>query len=106
VEVFDVLAEPRRRRLVELCWHGERNVGELHGSMPDITLGAVSQHLARLRAAGLVEVRREGRHRYYRAVPEAFGPLRAALDAMWTASLDRLQALTRDAAPSDGSDLP
>ena len=96
MDTLAVLAEPRRQRLLQLCWTDERSVGELHEAMPDITLGGLSQHLARLREAGLVAVRRDGRRRLYRADPDALGPLREGLEAMWTASLDRLGALVRD----------
>ena len=87
MDALQVAAEPRRRRLLDLCAE-ERTVGELHAAMPDVTLGAVSQHLARLRDAGLVTVRVDGRRRWYRAD-------RGAIDAMWTGALDRLSALAR-----------
>ena len=48
MDVWQVLAEPRRRRLIELCWEGERSVNDLHAAMGDVSLGAVSQHLGRL----------------------------------------------------------
>jgi len=60
MDLWQVIAEPRRRRLVELCWDGERSVNDLHAAMEDISLGAVSQHLGRLREAGLVQD--EGAH--------------------------------------------
>jgi DNA-binding transcriptional ArsR family regulator len=93
VDVWQVLAEPRRRKLVELCWEGERSVNDLHAAMGDVSLGAVSQHLARLRGAGLVRVRADGRRRWYRADRDRFNALRLPLEAMWTASLDRLAAM-------------
>ncbi|HYR62703.1 MAG TPA: metalloregulator ArsR/SmtB family transcription factor [Actinomycetota bacterium] len=96
MDLWQVIAEPRRRRLVELCWDGERSVNDLHAAMEDISLGAVSQHLGRLREAGLVQVRADGRWRWYRADREHFEALRLPLEAMWTASLDRLGALARD----------
>jgi DNA-binding transcriptional ArsR family regulator len=94
---WDVLAEPRRRRLLATCLGAERSVAELHATMPDVTLGAVSQHLARLRAAGLVRVRADGRRRFYRADPHRLAEVRRGLDAMWVASLDQLAALAADA---------
>jgi DNA-binding transcriptional ArsR family regulator len=97
VDAWEVLAEPRRRRLLAICVESERSVSELHAAMPDVTLGAVSQHLGRLRAAGLVSVRAEGRRRLYRADPRRLAEVRRALDAMWVASLDQLAALAADA---------
>jgi DNA-binding transcriptional ArsR family regulator len=96
VDVWQVLAEPRRRRLVELCWDGERSVNDLHAAMGDVSLGAVSQHLGRLRDAGLLAVRADGRRRWYRADRDRFAALRLPLEAMWTASLDRLAAMAAD----------
>jgi DNA-binding transcriptional ArsR family regulator len=88
-----LIAEPRRREIVRLVWDGERSAGDINESLPEITFGAVSQHLKRLRDAGLIEVRRAGRHRFYRARRTAFGPLAAALDAMWATKLDELKTL-------------
>ena len=59
----------------------------------DISFGAVSQHLAKLRDAGLVRVRKAGRRRIYRVERRAFGPLADALDRMWASRLDRLKSL-------------
>jgi DNA-binding transcriptional ArsR family regulator len=78
-----------------MLWDDERFVGEIAEAMP-VTLGAVSQHLAVLRQAGFVDVRAEGRHRYYRANRERLGPLAAALEAMWAEGLQRLAAAIED----------
>lgn len=88
-----LLAETRREALVRSLWRGERSAGELDREHPDVTFGAISQHLAKLRAAGLVSVRREGRRRIYRIEREAFGPLAEALDRMWDEKLARLKDL-------------
>jgi DNA-binding transcriptional ArsR family regulator len=79
--------------ILRLLWDGERAAGEIHAAMPEVTFPAVSQHLRRLREAGLVQVRVAGRHRYYRADKEALGPLAAALEAMWETQLDALKRL-------------
>lgn len=91
-----MLAEPRRRRLVALCWEDERTVNDLHAAMEDVSLGAVSQHLARLRDAGLVHVRADGRRRWYRVDRARFEALRLPLEAMWAGSLDRLAAMATE----------
>jgi DNA-binding transcriptional ArsR family regulator len=91
--MFAVIAEPRRREILRLVWHGERAAGEIHRAIGDVTFGAVSQHLRVLSEAGLVEVRRDGRHRYYRARRAALGPLRRALEQMWASALDDLAGL-------------
>jgi DNA-binding transcriptional ArsR family regulator len=60
----------------------------------------VSQHLGVLRTSGFVTVRRVGNRRYYRADRRALGPLALALEAMWTAGLDRLaDAVEADPSP-------
>jgi len=90
---FDVLAEPNRRRILDLVREAERPVGDLVDEL-DLSQPAVSKHLRVLREAGLVEVRTDAQRRLYRVNP---GPLRE-LDAwlepyrrMWSARLDDLE---------------
>ena len=73
---FDVLAEPNRRRILDLLRAEERPVGEL---VAELSVGqpAVSKHLRILREAGFVEVRADAQRRLYRVRPE---PLRAIDD--------------------------
>jgi DNA-binding transcriptional ArsR family regulator len=84
-----IVLEPRRREILRLVWDRERTAGEIAGHI-DRSFGAVSQHLAILRNAGFVTVRRDGNRRYYRADQEGLGDLRAVLEAMWASTLDRL----------------
>ncbi len=81
-----VIAEPSRRRLLELLAGGERTVSELSAHFGS-TRSAISQHLGVLAAAGLVEVRKEGRYRYYRLHQGGMAELRASLDLFWTQEL-------------------
>jgi DNA-binding transcriptional ArsR family regulator len=90
MSVFAAVATPRRREILRLVWQQEATAGAIHTALPDVTFGAVSQHLRVLERAGLVRVRREGRHRLYRARPESLGPLRPWLEAMWDDALYRL----------------
>jgi DNA-binding transcriptional ArsR family regulator len=83
------VAEPSRRRLLQLLGHGERTVTELAGNFT-VSRSAVSQHLGVLAEVGLVASRREGRFQYYRLNPEGMTALRAELDAFWTRELDQL----------------
>jgi DNA-binding transcriptional ArsR family regulator len=94
--VLDALGEPRRRELLRLTWDREVAAGELHRAFGDVTFGAISQHLGVLARAGLVEVRKDGRHRYYRARKQELGALRSWLESMWAQSLDRLATLAED----------
>ena len=61
------MASPRRREILRLVWREERAAGDIHAAMPDVTFGAVSLQLRGLIEAGLVDVRSEGRNRFYRA---------------------------------------
>jgi DNA-binding transcriptional ArsR family regulator len=86
-----VLGAPRRREILRLLRGGERSAGEIHRALPDVTFGAVSQHLRVLADAGLVSVRPEGRLRLYRGRPERLGALRPWLESMWDDALYRLK---------------
>src|SRR6186713_3023904 len=63
-DVWRVLASPQRRQLLDLLSEGPRTTGELAEAMPDLSRFAVMQHLSVLTDAGLVVVRRRGRHRF------------------------------------------
>ncbi|MEU6037870.1 MULTISPECIES: ArsR/SmtB family transcription factor [Actinomadura] len=62
--LFGMLAATTRLHIVWLLTHGERDVSSLAEEVGG-TVAAVSQHLAKLKLAGLVRARREGRHQYY-----------------------------------------
>ena len=101
VETFEVLAEPNRRRILDLLLV-ERPVGDLVEGT-GLSQPAVSKHLRVLREAGLVEVRPVAQRRLYRVRPE---PLRA-LDEwlapyrrLWSTRLDALEAHL-DTMPDD-----
>lgn len=85
------IASPRRREILRLLWDEELPVGRIHGAMPDVTLGAVSLQLKTLLEAGLVELRAEKQHRYYRAARQRLAPVAPMLEAMWRDSLWRLK---------------
>src|SRR5439155_26651155 len=73
VAALEVLAEPNRRRILDLLRAGERPVGDLVEAL-GVSQPAVSKHLRVLREAGFVEVRSEAQRRLYRVRTE---PLRA-----------------------------
>ncbi len=81
--VFHAIADPTRRGLLLMLRQGEMGASDLARPF-DTTQSAISQHLAILRQAGLVQDRREGRRRYYRVRPQ---PLREVAD--WVAFFDR-----------------
>ena len=92
-DAFVVLAEPNRRRILDLLRERERPVGELVDVL-SVSQPTVSKHLRVLRDAGVVEARVDAQRRLYSVRPEPLreidqwlGPYRA----LWTASLDRLE---------------
>jgi DNA-binding transcriptional ArsR family regulator len=90
---FEVLAEPNRRRILDLLRIAERPVGDLVDQL-EVSQPAVSKHLRVLREAGLVEVRSDAQRRMYRIRSE---PLRAIDEwlepyrQLWAARLDELE---------------
>jgi DNA-binding transcriptional ArsR family regulator len=91
---MDVLAEPRRREILDLLLEGERPVGSLVDAL-DLPQPNVSKHLRVLLDAGLVTVRPDGRRRLYALRVEPLHELDRWLEPYrrrWTASLDALEA--------------
>jgi DNA-binding transcriptional ArsR family regulator len=82
MEAAAAIADPTRRRLLELVRDREVPAGELAGEFT-VSRPAVSRHLRVLREAGLVRERREGRLRLYRAEPAALEELRGWLEGYW-----------------------
>lgn len=89
--VLAALASPRRQEILRLVWKRERSAGAIAAAMPEVTFGAVSLHLRALKQAGLVEARVDHRHRFYRARPQALGPMARELERMWGDALWRLK---------------
>lgn len=90
---LEVLAEPNRRRILDLLRDGERPVGELVDRM-ELSQPAVSKHLRVLKEAGLVDVRADAQRRLYRVRPAPLAELDAWLEPyrrLWSSSLDRLE---------------
>jgi DNA-binding transcriptional ArsR family regulator len=82
--VFGLLSSSTRLHLVWLLAHGEQDVGALAEAV-DGALPAVSQHLAKLKLAGLVTSRREGRRQVYLiADPRVADTVRQVVDALGT----------------------
>lgn len=85
------LAEPRRRKILELVRDHELPAGEIARQFA-VTRPAISQHLAVLREAGLLVERREGTKRLYRADPAGLLGLKQFVDRFWVTGLERLKA--------------
>jgi DNA-binding transcriptional ArsR family regulator len=94
-KVFQALADPSRRAIFEALMRGEAAVKDLTARF-EISQPAVSQHLATLKDAGLVDARREGRCVYYRVEPRGIRPLVNWIThyrAFWTERVGRLEQL-------------
>lgn len=87
-DLFDVIADPTRRELLRALLQadpdadgsGEVSVGELVGQL-SLSQPTVSKHLKTLRDSGVVSVREQGQHRYYRLEPQRLAPIAEWLGA-------------------------
>jgi DNA-binding transcriptional ArsR family regulator len=82
-DVFNAIAEPRRREILSFLALRERPVGDVVATL-SLDQPSVSKHLRVLRSVGLVHVRCVGRHKYYRTNAEAIRPLHE-----WTGTFER-----------------
>jgi DNA-binding transcriptional ArsR family regulator len=89
-EAIRAIAEPNRRRILQLVSSRELSAGEIAERF-EISRPAVSQHLTVLRGAGLLSERRDGTRRLYSLRPEGFDDLRSFLEAFWDQGLERLK---------------
>jgi DNA-binding transcriptional ArsR family regulator len=94
IDAFQTLADPTRRRIVEMLRGGEQPVNDIVNRV-DIHQSGVSRHLRILHEAGFVRVRPDGPKRLYSLCPEPFRELDAWLTryrGLWETRLDRLAA--------------
>jgi DNA-binding transcriptional ArsR family regulator len=84
--VLKAIAEPRRQEILRLLWQRERAAGEVAAHF-DISRPAISKHLRILKQAGLLEERRAGTQRLYRARPERLADARRFLESFWDEGL-------------------
>ena len=75
MDVFEAVAEPSRRALLDALAGGERTAGDLVATLPGLTQPAVSRHLRVLREAGLVDVRPDAQRRIYALRPDGLAEL-------------------------------
>jgi len=97
------LADPTRRELFERLRSGPRAVGELARGVT-VSRPAVSQHLAVLKAAGLVRDTAAGTRRVYEIDPKGLGAIRAWLDDMWGGALQSFSAELDEQLGADPQD--
>jgi DNA-binding transcriptional ArsR family regulator len=95
---YSALAEPSRRQILDLLRGGERSVTELVGHL-DLSQPGVSKHLKVLREAGLVEVRPDGKRRWYGLRAQPLAEVADWLEPYrlhWSARLDALERHLED----------
>ena len=94
--VLKAIAEPRRQEILRLVWEHELPAGDVAAQF-DLSRPTISKHLRVLREAGLVEERRVGTQRLYRARPERVAEARRFLESFWDEGL----AAVKRAAEAD-----
>jgi DNA-binding transcriptional ArsR family regulator len=92
--VLDALADSTRRTILERLRDGERSVVDLARALP-VSRPAVSQHLKRLKHAGLVAERKSGTRNLYHVKKEGFEVLKRYLDDYWEPVLKAFQDYTQ-----------
>ena len=100
---FTALADPTRRRIVEMLSGGELSVGEITQHFA-VSAPAISQHLKTLKAARLVRVRVDAQRRFYAIDPDGLAEIDAWLAQVrrfWTPRLDALERELAAAAKKD-----
>jgi DNA-binding transcriptional ArsR family regulator len=100
-DVFNAVAEPRRRAILDYLALEERSVGDVVLAL-GLEQPSVSKHLGVLRGVGLVHVRREGKRIFYRTNADAIRPLyewTGTFERYWSQQLARIKERAERAAP-------
>ena len=102
VEVFEAIAQPKRREILRLLAAGELSAGEV-ASRFVVTQPAISQHLKVLKEAGLISERRDAQRRLFSVRPEGLADLNSFLAEVLPASLERLKRAAEEEERSPGA---
>lgn len=94
MSAFEALADPTRRRIVELVSEQERTAGEIAAAF-DISRPGVSKHLRVLREHGVVRVREEGTRRLYSLEAEGIAEVDEWIHRFWSNRFDALETELR-----------
>ena len=106
-DVFNAVAEPRRREILDYLALAERPVGDIVASL-GLEQPSVSKHLRVLRSVGLVRVRRHGRHMLYQTNAAALRPLHEwteTFERFWTHQLTRVKERAEGKSKDPGRKL-
>jgi DNA-binding transcriptional ArsR family regulator len=93
IDIFSAVAKPKRRRVLGVLFDGERSVNDLVTTLK-WPQPQVSKHLGVLRRVGLVSVRYDGRHRFYRVNGARLKPIHdwvVTYEKFWKFQLDRIK---------------
>jgi DNA-binding transcriptional ArsR family regulator len=107
-DVFNAIAEPRRRAIIQLLAGGDEAVGTLVHAMR-LPQPQVSKHLGVLRKVGLVSVSKKGKHRFYRLNPGQLKPVHdwvKEFERFWTHKLERIKERAEAMAKTHGAAQP
>jgi DNA-binding transcriptional ArsR family regulator len=106
-DVFNAIAEPRRRELLDQLADGERSVNELV-ELLGLTQPLVSKHLRVLREVGAVRVRDDGRRRMYSVDAEALKPIHdwvSNYERIWSERFDALDTVLDELKQQEQDDV-
>lgn len=95
---FTALADPTRRRIVDLLADGERDAGSIAAGF-DISKPAISRHLRVLREGGIIQVRQQAQRRIYSLRPDGLREIDRWLSryrSFWSERLDDLEAAVKE----------
>lgn len=107
-DVFNAIAEPQRRKILDLLAGGERSVNDIARSLR-LKQPQASKHLGVLKAVGLVNVRGAGRRRLYAMNAGQLKPVHdwvKAFEKLWAERLDRLDEYLNDLQSGETADEP
>jgi DNA-binding transcriptional ArsR family regulator len=105
-DAFNAVAEPRRRRILDVLAEGERPVNDLVARL-GVAQPLVSKHLRVLREVGLVDVREEGRQRIYRLNGRPLKPIHdwvTAYERAWSERFEQLDVVLEELKEQEGED--
>ena len=103
---FNAVAEPRRRQILDVLTGGELAVNDVVHRL-GLSQPQVSKHLRVLREVGAVDVREDGRQRFYRLNGEALKPIHdwiARYEETWSQRFDRLDSVLEELKKEEGDE--
>ena len=103
-DVFNAIAEPKRRDILTYLGDGERQVGDVARAL-GMGQPSASKHLKVLRQLNIVRIRRDGRRTLYRTNGESLKPVHdwaASFERYWTRQLEDIKRIAEEEASNSG----